>query len=188
MEEYHETSRFILTCNYPNKVIPALHSRTQGFHFEKLDHTEFTARVATVLVTEGIEFDLDVLDNYVRLKYPDMRKVINDLQMNCVDGKLMAATKSDSGQSEWRFDMVNLFKAGKINDARKLICSKATADEIPDIYRWLYDNLDMLYSDEEDQQSGILIIKQGYADHALVGDPEINMSATLVKLARLAKK
>ena len=53
MEEYHTTSRFILTCNYPNKVIPALHSRCQGFHIEKVDVTEFTARVATILVEES---------------------------------------------------------------------------------------------------------------------------------------
>ena len=55
MEEYSQTARFILTCNYPHKIIPALHSRCQGFHIEKVDHTEFTARAATVLVTEGVE-------------------------------------------------------------------------------------------------------------------------------------
>ena len=51
METYASTSRFILTCNYPNRIIPALHSRCQGFHVEKTDQTEFTARVATILVT-----------------------------------------------------------------------------------------------------------------------------------------
>jgi replication factor C small subunit len=188
MEEYHETARFILTCNYPNKVIPALHSRTQGFHFDKLDINEFTARVATILVAENIDFDLDILDNYVRLKYPDMRKCINLIQQNCIDGKLAQTDSGDNGQSEWRFDMINMFKSGNINGARKLICSKAIADEMEEIYRWIYDNLDAIYSDEEDQQSAILIIKQGLADHTLVGDPEINMSATLVKLARLARK
>ena len=62
MEEYHTTSRFILTCNYPNRVIPALHSRCQGFHFERTDITEFTARVATILVSEEVDFDLDTLE------------------------------------------------------------------------------------------------------------------------------
>jgi replication factor C small subunit len=188
MEEYSDTSRFILTCNYPNKVIPALHSRTQGFHFDKLDITEFTSRVATILLTETIEFDLDVLDSYVRLKYPDMRKCINLIQQNCIDNKLVELSINDSGQSEWRFDMVNLFKAQKINEARKLICSKATADEIEEMFRWLYDNLDMIYQDEDDQQTAILIIKQGLVDHAMVGDTEINFSSTMVKLARILKK
>jgi replication factor C small subunit len=57
MEEYHSTSRFILTCNYPNRIIPAIHSRCQGFHVERTDQTEFTARVATILVEENVEFD-----------------------------------------------------------------------------------------------------------------------------------
>ena len=90
METYHASARFILTCNYPNRVIPALHSRCQGFHIERVDVTEFTARVATVLVTEGVEFDLDTLDSYVKATYPDLRKCLNMCQMNSQEGKLVA--------------------------------------------------------------------------------------------------
>jgi len=88
METYASTSRFILTCNYPNKVIPALHSRCQGFHVEKTDQTEYTARVATILVEENIEFDLDTLDLYVKVAYPDLRKCIQLVQQNSTEGKL----------------------------------------------------------------------------------------------------
>jgi len=87
MEEYHTTARFILTCNYPNRIIPALHSRCQGFHVERVDITEFTARVATILVEENIEFDLDTLDTFVKATYPDLRKCINTVQMNSMDGQ-----------------------------------------------------------------------------------------------------
>jgi replication factor C small subunit len=62
MEEYHSTARFILTCNYPNRIIPALHSRCQGFHVERTDIDEFTARVATILVEESVDFDLETID------------------------------------------------------------------------------------------------------------------------------
>ena len=62
MEEYHNTARFVMTCNYPNRIIPAIHSRCQGFHIAKVDQTEFTARVATILITEGVIPDLDTLD------------------------------------------------------------------------------------------------------------------------------
>ena len=65
MEKYSNSCRFLLTCNFPHKIIDALHSRCQGFHIEKLDKTEFTARVAEVLVTEGVDVELDVLDMYV---------------------------------------------------------------------------------------------------------------------------
>jgi replication factor C small subunit len=96
METYHETARFILTCNYPNKVIPALHSRCQGFHFEKIDQTEFTARVATILVTENIDFDLETLDTYVKATYPDLRKCINAVQMNSSEGKLIPPSRANT--------------------------------------------------------------------------------------------
>src|SRR5210317_200584 len=117
MEEYHSTSRFVLTCNYPNRIIPAIHSRCQGFHIEKIDQTEFTARVATILVTENIEFELDTLDNYVKVSYPDLRKCINMVQQNVSGSKLSSPTKGDEGEADWKFEMVELFKAGKITQA-----------------------------------------------------------------------
>ena len=184
MEEYHTTARFILTCNYPNRIIPALHSRCQGFHIERIDQTEFTARVPEIVLTEGVTPDLDILDTYVKATYPDLRKCINMVQMNCVDGALVPPAKADAGDADYKIEMVELFKAGKIGQARKLVCSQARPEEIEDIYKWLYDNID-LFGDEEKQESAILIVKQGLVDHTLVSDPEINLAATLIRLARL---
>jgi replication factor C small subunit len=184
MEEYHQTARFILTCNYPNRIIPALHSRCQGFHVEKVDQTEFIARVATILVEENIDFDLDTLDLYVKVAYPDLRKCINLVQQNCQEGKLVSPNKSDAGEQDWKFDMVTLFKAGKISEARKLLCGKIRSEEMEEVYVWLYNNLDV-FGDEKKQDSAVLIIKQGLVDHGLVIDTEINLAATMIKLARL---
>ncbi len=80
--------------------------------------------------------------------------------------------------------MVELFKAGKVSDARKLICSQARPEEIEDIFRWLYDNVSV-FGDEGKQEKAILVIKQGLVDHTLVIDPEINLSATLIRLSHL---
>jgi len=187
MEEYHTTARFILTCNYPNRIIPAIHSRCQGFHIAKVDQTEFTARVAEILITEGVVPDLDILDTYVKATYPDLRKCINMVQMNSQDGVLVAPEAGDSGETDWKLSMVDLFKAGKIHEARKLLCGAVRAEEMEEIYRWLYDNVE-LFGDEEKQESAILTIKQGLVDHTLVVDPEINLSATLIRLARIHDK
>ena len=186
MEEYHQTARFILTCNKPHMIIDAIHSRCQKFHFTKLDQTEFTARVATILVEENVDFDLDTLDIYVSRTYPDLRRCINLVQQNVNDNKLAEPNKADAGEVEWKFEMVELFKAGKINEARKMLCGKIRAEEMEDVYRWLYDNI-TIFGDEELQDSAILIIKQGLVDHGVVVDPEINLSATLIRLARLKK-
>ena len=183
MEEYSSSVRFILTCNYPNKIIPPLHSRCQRLHIEKTDLTEFTARVATILVEEQVEFDLDTLDTYVKGTYPDLRKCINNLQMNSLDGKLIVADTTDDS-SDYRVEMVQLFKAGKISEARKLVCKQASPEEMDDIYRWLYDNVEV-FGDEAKQDKAVLIIKQGLVDHTLVSDPEINLAATMIRLGNL---
>ena len=186
MEMYHTSARFILTCNYPNRVIPALHSRCQGFHMETIDKNEFTARVAEILIAEKIEPDLETLDTYVKATYPDLRKCINMVQQNCRDGKLMPPTQGDSGQQDYRLQMVELFKAGKINEARKLGCSQARPEECEEIYRWLYDNLEIITKEDDLQDKAVLIIKQGLVDHSFVADPEINLASVMIKLARLS--
>jgi len=184
MEEYHTTARFILTCNYPNRIIPALHSRCQGFHIERVDVTEFTARVATILVEENVEFDLDTLDTFVKATYPDLRKCINTVQMNSLEGKLHTPEKGDTGEADYKIEMVELFKKGKISEARKLVCGQARPEEMEEIYRWLYDNV-AIFGEEALQEKAILIIKQGLVDHTLVSDPEINLAATLIRLSHL---
>lgn len=184
MEEYHTTARFILTCNYPNRIIPAIHSRTQGFHIAKIDQTEFTARIATILITEGITPDLDTLDTYVKATYPDLRKCINMVQQNVVNNSLVKPSEGDSGEADWKLEMVELFKARKINEARKMLCGKVRAEEMEEIYRWLYDNIE-LFGSEDKQDAAVLTIKQGLVDHTLVVDPEINLAATLIRLGAL---
>tara|TARA_B100000424_G_scaffold209285_1_gene166635 strand:+ start:296 stop:1219 length:924 start_codon:yes stop_codon:yes gene_type:complete len=185
METYHASARFILTCNYPNRVIPALHSRCQGFHIEKVDKTEFTARVATVLVEENIEIDIEILDTYVRSTYPDLRKCLNLCQMNSTDGKLANVKGDEGGSNDWRVDAVNLFKAGKITEARKLMCTTVRPEEMEDVFRWMYDNLELFATTPEGQDSAIMAIRTGLVNHSFVADPEINLSATMVELSQI---
>jgi len=185
MEEYASTARFIMTCNYPHKIIPALHSRCQGFHIEKVDHTEFTARAATVLVNEGVEFDLDVLDSYVKATYPDLRKCLNLLQMNTVDNKLKTPSETGNGTADYKLAMVDLFKAGKIREARTLLAAQARPEEMEEIFRWMYDNLEMWSKNPEGQDEAILIIRKGLVNHVSCADAEINLSATLVELSQI---
>jgi replication factor C small subunit len=185
METYHASARFILTCNYPNRIIPALHSRCQGFHIERVDVTEFTARVATVLVTEGVEFELDTLDTYVKATYPDLRKCLNTCQMNSTSGRLTAPKGDEGGSQEWRAQVVQLFKQHCVREARTLLCGSARPEEMEDVFRWMYDNLDLWSEDEQKQDQAIVIIRNGLVNHSFVADPEINLSATLIELANI---
>ena len=185
MEDYSQTVRFILTCNFPHKIIAPLHSRCQGFHIVKTDHVEFTARVATVLVTEGVEFDIDTLDSYVKATYPDMRKCLNLLQMNSQSGILAAPGAGDRSARDWKLDCVHMFKQGQVREARSLLCQSSTPEDAEDIFRWMYDNLELWGDTPERQDQAIVIIRDGIVKHNAVADAEINLSATLIELNQI---
>ena len=184
MEEYHSTARFILTCNYPNKIIPAIHSRCQGFHITSLDETDFTVRIAEILVENKVQFEIETLDSFVRATYPDMRKTINNVQMAVVDNILNIGDVSEQ-DTGWRITMVDLFKSGKISEARKLIVANARQDEYEDMYRWLYRNVNFFGDTDDKHDEAIVVIRNSMVKHTQVADPEINLSATLIELAQL---
>lgn len=185
MEDYSNSVRFIFTCNYPQKIIQPLQSRLQGFHIAKTDHTEFTARVATVLVNEEVEFDLDVLDSYVKATYPDLRKCLNLCQQNSMTGKLTNPKDTDKGIGDWKLDCVHLFKTGKIREARALLCNQAQPEEMEEVFRWMYDNLELWGKTPEQQDAAIVVIRKGLVSHNSCADAEINLSATIIELTQL---
>lgn len=185
MERFDNSCRFILTCNYPHKIIEALHSRCQGFHIEKLDKTEFMARVAEILIAENIEFDIDTLDLYIAAEYPDMRKCINLCQQNSQEGTLQRPHVGDMGESDYKIQMIALFREGKIAEARKLICKQASVDEYEEIYRHLYENLQYWGDDTDIQKQAIIIIRNALVNHVAIADAEINLSACCVELEML---
>lgn len=184
MEAYHSSVRFILTCNYVHRIIPALKSRCHEFHITKTDKTEFTARAATVLVTENVEFDLDTLDNYVAATYPDLRKCLNQLQVNSSSGALLPVQNSSSDQDAMLVEITELFKAGKILDGRQQLLQflSLNPSRIEDIYKWMYQNLELWGSSQEKRDASIIIIRNGLANLSLVGIPEISLAATMVEL------
>lgn len=187
MEAYHASARFILTCNYAHRVIPALKSRCHEFNITKTDRTEFTARAATVLVKENVEFDLDTLDNYVAATYPDLRKCLNQLQVNSSTGKLLPVQNSTSDQDAMLVEVTELFKSGKIIEGRQQLLQflSLNPSRIEDIYRWMYQNLELWGKDQPRKDAAIVKIRDGLANLSLVGIPEISLAATMVELSSL---
>jgi len=186
METYHMTVRYILTCNYEHKIIPALrNSRCHKIHIAKPDMNEFTARAATVLVSEGVEFDLDTLDNYIRGTYPDLRRCLNQLQVNSSTGKLVATAETNSSEDSILVEAAQLFKSGKILEGRQQLLHYVALypTRIEDTYKWMYDNLDLWGTSNERRDASIIIIRNGLANLPLVGIPEISLAASLAELS-----
>jgi len=138
-----------------------------------------------VLVSEDIEFELDTLDTYVKATYPDMRKCLNLLQPNSQSGRLVPPSEADRSTRDWRLDCVELFKHGKIREGRALLCQSCTPEEADEIFRWMYDNLDLWGQTPEQQDQAIIIIRDGIRSIPMVADQEINLSATLAELTQI---
>ena len=149
----------------------------------RIDQTEFTARVAEILIAENVQPDLDTLDTYVKATYPDLRKTINNVQLHCIDNKLILPIDVNSSD-DYKLAMVGLFREGKIKDARKLISEQVKLDEYEDVFKFLYRNLEF-WGDEDKQDEAILIIRNGLVKQGMISVPEINLSATLIELEKL---
>jgi replication factor C small subunit len=184
MEKYAETVRFIATGNYANKILPAILSRFQSFHFDALDSESYFNRLIEILGNEKVTYEMDDLIKYYHAAYPDLRKGINLLELHTHDGKLYpledAATSLD-----YMNDCITLFQERKFTEARKLICSQARTEDYEDIYRFLYKNPEMFGSDPETQSQAIIVIARYLYNHAVVADAEINLAACIAALSRL---
>lgn len=184
METYASTVRFILTCNYEHRVIPALReSRCVKMHISKPDHTEFMARAATVLMAENVQFTIETLEYYVGITYPDLRKCLNQLQANSTSGELLLKSSEDDQHSDL-INVVQLFKQDKVIEGRKELLQYLSFNpsRIEAIYKWMYDNLELWGTTQSEKDTAIIIIRNGLANLSLVGIPEINLAATLIEL------
>lgn len=187
METYASQARFIMTCNFAHKIIPPLKSRCHEIHVNKQDMAEFTARAATVLLEESVVFELETLDKYVRSTYPDLRKCLNLLQANSNTGTLVEPREGEGGTNDYKLAVVDLFKARKIREARKLLCEQVRPEEMEEMFTWMYNNLDLFSNSEEGKDEAILIIRRGLVNHSMVADAEINLSATITELAGITQ-
>ena len=185
MEQYASTCRFLLTCNYERRIIPAIHSRCQGFKILKLDEKMFMVRSGEILTEENVKFDIETLTTYVKATYPDLRKCINVCQMNSQTGELTQPQNGDTTDGDVEVTYVALFQNGDIKKAREYIIEHADSEQYEKVYRKMYENLFWFGEDELKQAKALLAIRQGLVNHAIVVDPEINLAATMIELEQI---
>jgi replication factor C small subunit len=186
MEETSEYVRFILTCNNVSKILPPIASRCQEFHFRAADVNDIAEYLITILAGEGIKFDLDLLDKYVTYGYPDVRKIVNMLQGNSINGELQPPVLSGS-TGDYKFKLIDLIEANKWIEARKLVCASVTAEEWEGVYRFLYENISRSpkFAQKDKWEAAIIVIAEHLYKHTIVADPEINAAAMFISLGQL---
>ena len=156
-------------------------------HIDKLDRDEFCLRLINVLTLENIDIDPEALDLIVDKTYPDLRRGISMVQANSLDGKLQKPGEGSEDIADYRLDMIALFRSKRFKEARQLICTQVQQEEYEDLYRFMYQNLDVWADgDTTKEDRCILKIRDGLVNHTMCSDLEINLSATLVELELIA--
>ena len=190
IETFYNNCRFIFTCNYRNKIIPALHSRCTVIDFtikngQKVKTAKlFMERMFLLLKSEHIEFDKKVLAELIQKYYPDFRRTINELQRYSVRGKIDSGILFSLSEANNK-ELVQTLKGKKFNDMRKWVVNNIDK-EPASLFRGIYD---ILYEalDTKSVPQAILIIAGYQYKAAFVADQEINMVACLTEIMASCK-
>ena len=184
METFSKHCRFILTCNYVERIIDPIQSRCQPYKIVPPSRKEVALQLKSIFEIENVNFKLDDLALIVNAGYPDIRRVINSAQRQVVDGELKIDVSSVI-QSNYKIQLLEMLGDGaKFNDIRKLIADNSVSD-YAELYRLLYDEVET-YRDGHDAEC-ILAIAEGQHQDVNVVDKEINFMSTIIKIKRILK-
>jgi|TARA_B100000900_G_C20487324_1_gene678009 DNA polymerase III delta prime subunit len=187
METFSKHARFILTCNYVERLIDPIQSRCQSFQIIPPSKKEVAVHLVNILKEENVKHSSDDVVNLVNSGYPDIRRVINSAQRQVVDGKLVVDEQA-LVENDYKLSLIKILKEDSKKDAfkniRKLLADSKVTD-FADGFRLLYDTLD-------DWATGhtaecILTLAEGQRDDIVVVDKEINFMATMVKILTIIK-
>lgn len=183
METFSKTARFILTCNYVEKIIEPIQSRCVSFHIVPPDKKAVAIRCLEILDSEGVQYDKKDVATIITKSYPDMRRIINALQSNSKTGKLHVDTQStvEANYVDAILEVLKTFKTPKdaFMTIRKIIAdSKVRTFE--DLYRFLYDHLDEFAPNS--QATTILSIAKTMQADPLCVDKEIAVMAMFIEI------
>ena len=184
METFSKHCRFILTCNYVERIIDPIQSRCQSYKVVPPSKKEVAQQMVNILNEENCTFELDDIALIVNAGYPDIRRVINSAQRQIVDGKLKIDTSSVI-QNNYKLQLLEMLSSNaKLNDIRKLIADNSISD-YSEIYRLLYDEVDNYGKGK--QAECIMNIAEAQFQDVNVVDKEINFMSLIIRIMRILK-
>jgi DNA polymerase III delta prime subunit len=186
IETYSRTTRFILTCNYLERIIDPLQSRCQVLKITPPSKKEVAQHISTILEQENINYELEDLALVVNKHYPDIRKILNTCQVNNVDGTLKI-DKTVLASNSYKDGVLKELKSPSKSSFKNIrqILADSNLDDFEEIYRFLYDNLDE-YGNNDLSKAMIVIEIESYMYHANFRiDKEINVMALLASILKI---
>jgi DNA polymerase III delta prime subunit len=185
MEEFHDNCRFILTCNYKNRIIKSLHSRCATFDFTipKAEKAvlagEFFNRAQVILKGEGIKFDKKVLAELITLYHPDWRQVLNELQRYSVSGQIDSGILINLSDDNVK-SLMKYLKNKNFKEMRSWVVDNIDMDSVV-LFRMVYDGM-TTYMKPTSTPTAILILADYQYKAAFVADHELNVVACMTEL------
>ena len=186
IETYSRTTRFILTCNYLERIIDPLQSRCQVLKITPPSKKEVAQHISTILEQENINYELEDLALVVNKHYPDIRKILNTCQVNNVEGTLKI-DKTVLASNSYKDGVLKELKSPSKSSFKNIrqILADSNLDDFEEIYRFLYDNLDE-YGNNDLSKAMIVIEIESYMYHANFRiDKEINVMALLASILKI---
>ncbi len=189
METFSKHCRFILTCNYVEKIIDPIQSRCQTFQIVPPSKKEVAVQLDKILKSEDINYDIKDLVPIIDSSYPDIRKVINTCQLNSVKG-VLKLSKNDLLDSDFKTKILDILKLSDDSRNKYMKIRKCVADskvqDFTEMYSLLYDKVDEYASGKV---SGvILVLAEGQHRDALAVDKEIPFMATILNILSTINK
>lgn len=187
MEDQSDHVRFILTCNNVSRITPALRSRCQDFAFKASDIDDIALYACGVLAKENVKFSIDLVDKYVNLTYPDIRKLINALQKNSATGTLTSPS-NDSASGTFQEKLGSALANGDTLTARRVVCDLVPPDQYVEVYRFMYSSNFAgfpAFKDKTKLEDGLILLADHMYKHSFCSDQEINIAAFFIKLGRI---
>ena len=187
METFSKHCRFILTCNFVERIIDPIQSRCQSFQVIPPSKKEVAIHMTNILKEEGVASKMDDIAGLVNAGYPDIRRVINSCQRQCVDGMLVV-DKQSLVESDYKMKLMEIIKKESKKDAfksvRKLLADSQVTD-FAELYKLMYDEVDS-YGTGHIAECILIIAKYQLSDSQVV-DKEINAMAMIIELLGVIK-
>ena len=187
METFSKHCRFILTCNFVERIIDPIQSRCQSFQVIPPSKKEVAVHMTNILKEEGVASKMDDIAGLVNAGYPDIRRVINSCQRQCVDGMLVV-DKQSLVESDYKMKLMEIIKTQNKKDAfkgvRKLLADSQVTD-FAELYKLMYDEVDS-YGTGHIAECILIIAKYQLSDSQVV-DKEINAMAMIIELLGVIK-
>ena len=189
METFSKHCRFILTCNYVEKIIDPIQSRCQTFQIVPPSKKEVAVQMDKILKSESVNYDIKDLVPIIDSSYPDIRKIINTCQLNSVKG-VLKLSKNDLLDSDFKTKILDILKTSDDSRNKYMKIRKTVADskvqDFTEMYSLLYDKVDEYASGKI---SGvILVLAEGQHRDALAVDKEIPFMATILNILSTINK